>query len=174
MSYDVLIIGGGIVGFSTALQLLQKDNSLNVAVLEKEPHPAVHQTGHNSGVIHAGVYYQPGSLKAKFCVEGCAATKEFCQTHNIPFKVPGKLIVAVKESELERLQALSERCQKNGLTVEGLSPEALKKSDLDSRQLALMQYWHWRVKAIVGVILMLKNVFKLCHIFHCGSLFLNI
>ncbi len=115
MNYDIIVIGGGIIGFSTAYQLIQKYRHLKIAVLEKEGLPAMHQTGHNSGVIHAGVYYQPGSLKAKFCVEGNRATQLFCCEHNIPFRVPGKLIVAINELELQRLQDLAERCKKNGL-----------------------------------------------------------
>ena len=121
ITYDVIIIGGGIIGFSTALQLLQRDQTLRVALLEKESDLGLHQTGHNSGVIHAGVYYQPGSLKAKFCVEGCQAIKAFCTEHHIPFKVLGKLITATNQQELVWMQSLMERCEQNGLTVEKLS-----------------------------------------------------
>jgi len=128
MKYNVIIIGGGIIGFSTAMQLLQQDKHLKVAVLEKEAQPAMHQTGHNSGVIHAGVYYKPGSLKAKFCVEGCAAIKDFCKAHQLPFSVPGKLIVATDAIELERMESLAERCKQNGLTVKKLSVEETKKA----------------------------------------------
>lgn len=121
MNYDVIIIGGGIIGFSTAMQLLERDKDLNVLVLEKEAGPAQHQTGHNSGVIHAGVYYKPGSLKAQFCLEGCRDSKEFCEKYNIPFYVPGKLIVAADTTELERMENLIERCLQNGLTVTKLT-----------------------------------------------------
>jgi L-2-hydroxyglutarate oxidase len=124
---DVIIIGGGIIGFSSAMQLLQRDSSLKITLLEKESTFAQHQTGHNSGVIHAGVYYKPGSLKAKFCLEGCQATKEFCQKHNIPFQVPGKLIVATNKKELTWMKNLIARCKENGLTVEELSAEELNK-----------------------------------------------
>ncbi len=119
--YDVIIIGGGIIGFSTAFQLLKHDKTLRVAVLEKEPELGLHQTGRNSGVIHAGVYYQPGSLKAQFCLEGCRDIKAFCTEHRIPFKVPGKLITATNQQELIWMQALIERCTQNSLTVEKLS-----------------------------------------------------
>ena len=112
---NVIIIGGGIIGLSCALQLLQRDNTLKVTVLEKEASLAQHQTGHNSGVIHAGVYYKPGSLKAKFCIEGCQATKQFCTEQNIPFKVPGKLIAATNEKELSWMYDLIARCKENKL-----------------------------------------------------------
>ncbi len=79
MQYDVIIIGGGIIGFSTAWQLKQTEPNLKIAVLEKENSSAIHQTGHNSGVIHAGVYYEPGSLKAEFCTKGCKEIKTFCE-----------------------------------------------------------------------------------------------
>ncbi|MCH9769718.1 MAG: L-2-hydroxyglutarate oxidase [Gammaproteobacteria bacterium] len=127
MHYDVIIVGGGIVGFSTAFQLLQREPHLKVAVLEKETQFGQHQTGHNSGVIHAGVYYQPGSLKAKFCVEGCGAIKTFCEEHSIPFKVPGKLIVATSEAELIGMQKLATRCVANGLTIENLTASEVVK-----------------------------------------------
>jgi (S)-2-hydroxyglutarate dehydrogenase len=125
--YDVLIIGGGIVGFSTAMQLIQRDDRLRVAVLEKESALGQHQTGHNSGVIHAGVYYPPGSMKAKFCIAGCQATKAFCQTHDIPFKVTGKLITATNQQELIWMEALIARCLQNGLTPERLDAQVVEK-----------------------------------------------
>ncbi len=121
MHYDIIIIGGGIVGFSTAMQLKDLDSQLKIAVLEKEALPAAHQTGHNSGVIHAGVYYEPGSLKARFCVQGCEETKQFCEKYKIPYQVPGKLIVATHEREIDRMENLAIRCKANGLTVERLT-----------------------------------------------------
>ncbi len=127
--YDVIIVGGGIVGFSTAMQLLQHDRSLKVAVLEKEASVGFHQTGHNSGVIHAGVYYKPGSLKAKFCIKGNQATTAFCTEHKIPFRVPGKLIVATNDEELEWMHALKERCDANRLTV-----QMLNRHEVEERQ----------------------------------------
>jgi len=87
--YDFVIIGGGIVGLSTAMQLIEAYPAAQIVLLEKESRPAQHQTGHNSGVIHAGVYYTPGSLKARFCLQGNLATKAFCQQKNIPFQTCG-------------------------------------------------------------------------------------
>lgn len=128
MIYDVIIIGGGIVGFSTAWQLLKSQPDLKVAVLEKETTHAQHQTGHNSGVIHAGVYYTPGSMKAKFCYEGNLAVKAFCTQHQIPFKTPGKLIVATDEQEVIWLQNLKDRCLQNKLTVTDLDQKSLRET----------------------------------------------
>lgn len=128
-SYDVIIIGGGILGFSTAMQLQQAFPSYRIAVVEKEAGPARHQSGHNSGVIHAGVYYQPGSLKARFCREGLSQIVDFCQQHSISYQSPGKLIVATNEVELQRMYALADRARKNGLSV-----ELLNKKQLSQRQ----------------------------------------
>ncbi|PKH85776.1 L-2-hydroxyglutarate oxidase [Colwellia sp. Bg11-28] len=126
MIYDYIIIGGGIVGVSTAWQLKQRYPDKKVLLLEKESEFATHQTGHNSGVIHAGVYYEPGSLKAKFCRAGVDATINFCQQHNIPFNQCGKLLVATNELEVKRMEALYQRCQKNNIEVELLDKQQLK------------------------------------------------
>ncbi|MGH2616157.1 MAG: FAD-dependent oxidoreductase, partial [Thermomicrobiales bacterium] len=107
--FDLAVIGGGIVGLSTAMQMTERFPGLSVAVLEKEPALARHQTGRNSGVIHAGVYYQPGSLKARFCREGVEATVGFCREHGIAFEQCGKLLVATEPDELPRMAALYER-----------------------------------------------------------------
>ncbi len=127
--YDFIIIGGGIVGMSTAMQLLQAYPDRKVLVLEKESGLAQHQTGHNSGVIHAGVYYTPGSLKAKFCLEGNRATKAFCDQHGIAYDTCGKLLVATTDLEVKRMQALWERTEANGLEREWLSAGALKERE---------------------------------------------
>ena len=127
--YDIVIIGAGIVGLSTAWQMKNKYPDKRIAVLEKESSVALHQTGHNSGVIHAGVYYAPGSLKARFCKEGAAATKSFCQQHNIPFEECGKLLVATDELELQRMDALFERCKTNDLEVHYLSQKELNERE---------------------------------------------
>lgn len=127
--YDFIIIGGGIVGMSTAMQLLQQQPGKKLLVLEKESQVANHQTGHNSGVIHAGVYYTPGSLKAKFCLEGNKATKAFCNENNIPYDECGKLLVATNELEMERMKALWERTEANGIERHWLSAEELKERE---------------------------------------------
>jgi L-2-hydroxyglutarate oxidase len=112
---DIAIIGGGIVGLSTALALQKRMPSSSITVLEKEPDVAVHQTGHNSGVIHSGIYYKPGSRKAKLCVEGARMMYAFCREHEVPFDRCGKLIVATNEEELPRLDTLYQRGISNGI-----------------------------------------------------------
>lgn len=118
---DVLVIGGGIVGLSTAYALTRAAPGTRVAVLEKEPGPARHQTGRNSGVIHSGVYYRPGSLKARYAVSGAAEMVKFCAEYDIPHAVTGKLIVATTREELPRLHALVQRGRENGIAVRELS-----------------------------------------------------
>ena len=115
MRTDFCIVGGGIVGLATALALLQRRPHASLILLEKEPDLAAHQTGHNSGVIHAGVYYAPGSLKARLCREGNQQTRQFCLEHGIPFELCGKLIVATNALEVSRLEALRERCALNSI-----------------------------------------------------------
>src|SRR4051794_7225978 len=99
-SFDLIIIGAGIVGLATALQATRSTPGIRIAILEKEDRVAAHQTGHNSGVIHSGLYYKPGSLKAKLCVEGARAMVEFCREHAIPHEVCGKVVVATSEAEI--------------------------------------------------------------------------
>src|SRR5215831_10601070 len=106
---DLLIIGAGIVGLATALEVTRRLPHLRVVVVEKEDRVAAHQTGHNSGVIHSGLYYKTGSLKARNCVAGCASMKAFCSEHGIPYEECGKLVVATSEDEVPRLAALHER-----------------------------------------------------------------
>ena len=125
--YDVIIIGGGIVGLATALELQNRNPDAAIVVLEKEPQLASHQSGHNSGVIHAGVYYAPGSLKARFCREGVAATTAFCDEHAIPYSICGKLIVATDEAEAARLDALHDRASQNGIRIEPVSGDELHR-----------------------------------------------
>ena len=110
--YDFIIIGGGILGLSTAWQLQQRLPSNKILLLEKETQLARHQTGHNSGVIHAGVYYAPGSLKAAFCKAGAAETMDFCRQNHVPFQQCGKLLVATNALETERMQALYHRSRR--------------------------------------------------------------
>ena len=114
-SFDVTIVGGGIVGLATALRLQQRRPALTIAILEKEPELATHQTGHNSGVLHAGLYYQPGSRKARLCREGKTEMEAFAEAHDIPVDHCGKLVVAVDPSELARLDALRDRAVANGV-----------------------------------------------------------
>ena len=113
--YDLVIIGGGIVGLSTAFKLKCKNSKLKIAVLEKENRLAQHQTGHNSGVIHSGLYYKPGSFKAKNCLDGYDALIKFCKKEEIPFDICGKIVVATNESQLPALKTLYKRGQENGL-----------------------------------------------------------
>src|SRR2546422_11098939 len=112
---DIVIIGAGIVGLSTAMHLTRDWSHVRLVVLEKENDIAQHQSGHNSGVIHSGVYYKPGSLKAKLCVRGAAAMVEFCREHGIAHEVCGKVIVATHADELARLEELRKRGEANGL-----------------------------------------------------------
>ena len=129
MKFDYVIIGGGIVGVSTAWQLQQRFPQKRIAIVEKESQFACHQTGHNSGVIHAGVYYQPGSLKAKFCKEGVQATIEFCKDNDIHYEQCGKLLVATNALEQERMLALFERCTENGIDAQLLDQTQLKQRE---------------------------------------------
>jgi L-2-hydroxyglutarate oxidase LhgO len=113
--YDILVVGGGIVGLGFAQEATRRFPQLRLAVLEKETGVGQHQTGHNSGVIHSGVYYKPGSLKARTCVEGAAAMVAFCREHAIPYEICGKVIVATTQDEVGRLKGLEERGRVNGL-----------------------------------------------------------
>ncbi|NNC94597.1 MAG: L-2-hydroxyglutarate oxidase [Chitinophagales bacterium] len=124
MKYDVIIIGGGIVGLATALKILEKNADTKLAILEKEERIAVHQSGNNSGVIHSGVYYKPGSLRAINCIRGYQMLLDFCQRYDIPYEITGKIIVATRESQLESLQAVYEKGVANKL-------EGLKMIGLD-------------------------------------------
>lgn len=126
--HDIAVIGGGIVGLSFAMQASEQFPGLRVLILEKESGVAQHQTGHNSGVIHSGIYYKPGSLKARLCVEGAREMVGFCQRHGIAHEVCGKVIVAINAEETSRLEGLRERGLANGLTgVEVLGPEAMRE-----------------------------------------------
>lgn len=125
--YRYCIIGGGIVGLATALELLARDPRARLVLIEKESDFGQHQTGHNSGVIHAGIYYQPGSLKARLCREGAIATKQFCRDNRIPFETCGKLLVATNPLEMERMAALEERARRNEIAFEPVSASRLRE-----------------------------------------------
>jgi len=116
--YDVVVVGGGIIGLATSMKLTQDFPNLKVAVLEKEKEVAQHQTGHNSGVIHAGIYYAPGSQKANFCSTGGKLLRDFCEEYGIAYDMCGKLIVATDDSEIPQLEELFKRGTENG--AEGL------------------------------------------------------
>lgn len=127
MRYDFCIVGGGIVGVAAAREVLKRRPGASLLLLEKAPTVAAHQTGHNSGVIHAGVYYTPGSLKARLCRAGNEETKRFCADHAIPVRVCGKLIVATNELEVSRLGQLRERCLANEISFEDIDGAALSR-----------------------------------------------
>jgi (S)-2-hydroxyglutarate dehydrogenase len=138
--YDVAIIGGGILGLSSARHLLGQHPGLRVLVIEKGSEVAGQQTGHNSGVIHSGIYYRPGSLKAQFCVDGRNSIVEFCEQHGIAFERCGKLIMASREEELPRMETLFERGKANG--VEGLEmvgPERI--AEIEPHVSAIKALW---------------------------------
>ena len=127
MTYDFVVIGAGIVGLSTAWQLKNAAPDAKILVVEKEAQPGMHQTGHNSGVVHAGVYYAAGSAKARMCKEGAQATKWFCETYGVLLSECGKLLVATNETENDRIAGLKERCHANGIAHEVIGPEELKE-----------------------------------------------
>ena len=126
--FDLTIVGGGIVGLATALEIVQRYPHLKLLVLEKENRLAAHQTGHNSGVIHSGIYYKPGSLKAQTCVSGATALVTFCEHHGIPYKRCGKVVVATAAEELPRLEELFRRGTANGVAgLAMIGPERLRE-----------------------------------------------
>lgn len=115
-TFDIVVIGAGILGLSAAYSILRRFGFLKICIVEKETGPAFHQTGHNSGVIHSGIYYKPGSLKALNCRRGYGLMTDFCEEREIPFEICGKLILATREDELEKLQVLYKRGLENGLS----------------------------------------------------------
>ena len=123
---DVVIVGGGIVGLATAYQISRRFPDHDVIVIEKEKVLAQHQSGRNSGVIHSGIYYRPGSLKAINCREGRLAMQSFCERYEIPHEICGKVIVATDEKELPRLAAIFERGIQNGIECEQLDADQLR------------------------------------------------
>lgn len=137
--YSIGIVGGGIVGLATALALTERFPRASIVVLEKERELAQHQSGHNSGVIHAGIYYTPGSYKARLCVQGVRLMTEFCEQNGIPYDRCGKLIVATEENELPRLRALHERALANGIPgVQLIGPERARELEPHARVVAAL------------------------------------
>lgn len=127
-TFDIVIVGAGIVGLATALALSERRPAAQIVILEKEADVARHQTGHNSGVIHAGIYYKPGSLKARLCVEGARRMMAFCEEYGVPYARVGKVIVATTTEELPRLQMLYERATANGVPrVTMIGPDHLRE-----------------------------------------------
>ena len=136
--YDIVLIGGGIVGVSAAWMLKRHYPDAAILLIEKESSLSKHQTGHNSGVIHAGVYYNPGSLKAELCKRGAVQTLAFCRKHNLPYKQCGKLLVATNMVEYDRMKALESRCIQNGIEIEYLSEAELKKREPNIKGVAAL------------------------------------
>lgn len=129
MTYDVCIIGGGIVGLATALKFTQAYPDADIVLLEKEADFGQHQTGHNSGVIHSGIYYAPDSVKARLCRRGVAETMAFCDAHDVPYDICGKLLVATDEAELGRMNCLYDRAAENQVEVEKLDAAELRRRE---------------------------------------------
>ncbi len=127
--FDVAVVGGGIIGLASAYKLLQHRPGASVVLVEKEPDVAGHQTGHNSGVLHSGIYYKPGSLKAKTCTEGRAEMVAFCEKHDIPYDICSKVIVATQELDLARLDVLEERGRANGVEARRIGVEELAERE---------------------------------------------
>src|SRR5690348_3297806 len=125
--HDVMVIGGGIVGLATAYRLTERHPDRRVIVLEKESHVAAHQSGHNSGVLHSGIYYKPGSVKAATCRAGKRAMEQFCDSEGIRYDLCGKVIVATDEAEIGGLQSLYERGQANGVRCDINGRERLRE-----------------------------------------------
>ena len=147
--WDIVVVGAGIIGLASAMRLLEREPGTRLLVLEKEPVIAAHQTGHNSGVIHRGVYYAPGSLKAKLCVEGAARLIDFCDRHRIPYRLCGKLVLAASEEELPALDELERRARANGVPdvvrvdraqIRSLEPHVHGVSGLHSPMTGIVDY----------------------------------
>lgn len=139
-SYDIAVVGAGIVGLAVAREMITRRPDLRVLVIEKEQQVARHQTGHNSGVIHSGIYYAPGSLKARLCVEGSRLMYEYCDAQGIPYERCGKLIVALREHELPGLRELEARGRANGVTgLRRVTAEEIREIEPEARGIAALQ-----------------------------------
>lgn len=135
---DVVVVGAGIVGLATARALLHRRPDLDIVVLDKEPGPARHQTGRNSGVVHSGLYYQPGSAKAQLVREGRTALLEYCRDRGLPLDVCGKVVVATDAEEVSRLHDLAERARRNGVAAEAIGPAQLHRIEPEVTGLAAL------------------------------------
>src|SRR5262245_39796734 len=134
----LLVVGGGIVGLATAYRFSERFPGRRVTVLEKEKSLGSHQSGRNSGVLHSGIYYKPDSLKASNCRRGKKMMEEFCAQERIPFEICGKVVVAVEESELPRLEAIRERALANGVACERIGPQRLRELEPHAAGLAAL------------------------------------
>lgn len=157
---DLTVIGAGIVGVATALQLTQRFPQLTITLIDKEPSPARHQTGHNSGVVHAGVYYKPGSLKADFCKRGADLTRELCHEHKLPYHQCGKLLVATDETEYGRMIDLEQRCRENRIEVERLSEGELNKIEPDIAGVGALLIPRTAITDFIGITQVLLEMFQ--------------
>ncbi|HEY3101499.1 MAG TPA: L-2-hydroxyglutarate oxidase [Methylomirabilota bacterium] len=176
MTYDIAIIGGGIVGLATARAILERAPRARLTILEKEADIAQHQTGHNSGVIHSGIYYKPGSYKARLCVEGARLMKAFCDKNGIPVETCGKIIVATSQDELPRLKTLYERGVANGVPgvsmidagrLKEIEPQASAIAGIHSPQTAIVDYRRVAetlAKELTGSGLVLERNFRVASI----------
>jgi L-2-hydroxyglutarate oxidase LhgO len=176
VTYDIAIIGGGIVGLATARAILERAPRARLTILEKEADIAQHQTGHNSGVIHSGIYYKPGSYKARLCVEGARLMKAFCDKNGIPVETCGKVIVATSQDELPRLKTLYERGVANGVPgvsmidagrLKEIEPQASAIAGIHSPQTAIVDYRRVAetlAKELTGSGLVLERNFRVASI----------
>ena len=153
MKYDFVVVGGGIVGLATALRILEAKPGTKLLLLEKESALGRHQTGHNSGVLHAGLYYKPGSLKAKLAVEGLRQMVDFCQRHKVAHEQCGKIVVATESKELPRLEKLLERGTANGLKgLRKLGPDQIQEIEPHAAGLAAIHVPEEGIVDYAGVV----------------------
>ncbi|MFL2660177.1 MAG: L-2-hydroxyglutarate oxidase [Alphaproteobacteria bacterium] len=157
---DILIVGAGIVGIATALELQKTNSSLTITVIEKEKYSSCHQSGHNSGVVHAGIYYEPESLKAKFCSQGLKATEKFCKEHNLPYNKVGKLIVATNQEEVLRLKKLEERAKANGIVIEIINKAELRKLEPNINGLQALYSPNTAITNYKQIVFKMEEIFK--------------
>ncbi|HVT05202.1 MAG TPA: FAD-dependent oxidoreductase, partial [Thermoanaerobaculia bacterium] len=132
-SYDVVIVGGGIVGLAIARELKHRDSSRTIAIIDKEPELGLHASGRNSGVLHSGIYYPPDSLKARFCSDGARELKAYCDEHSLPIDRCGKVIVATREADDPQLDVLASRAQANGARAEVIDASGLAEIEPEAR-----------------------------------------